>query len=247
MGMPITLEVVDAAPVSLFEAVYAYLTHVDEKFSTYKEQSEISRINRREVSDAEISLEMRTVFELAERFRLATSGYFDIQRDGFIDPSGLVKGWAIANAAEMIRDEGCRNFYVEAGGDFQALGRNAAGQDWRVGIRNPFDMRQVVKVLAISGRGVATSGNYIRGEHIYNPLDPDEPPSRIVSLTVIGPDVCSADCYATAAFAMGEEGIRFIESLPDYEGYMIEQDGMATFTTGFTRYVTHDQSHRQPA
>jgi len=248
MGMPVTLDIFDAtATPDLFDAVYAYFTHIDEKFSTYKAHSEIMRINRQELSLDESSQEMKTAFALAEQYRVKTDGYFDIRRNGFIDPSGLVKGWAIANAAEMIRQAGCQNFYVEAGGDFQALGKNAAGQNWRVGIRNPFDLHQIVKLLSISGCGVATSGNYVRGQHIYNPKDPVAPLAQIVSLTVIGPEVCAADCYATAAFAMGADGIQFIEDLPGFEGYMIDQEQMATFTSGFTRYVCQDESHRQPA
>ena len=89
----------------------------------------------------------------------------------------------------MLRDAGCEDFYVEAGGDFQAVGVNAEGQPWRVGIRNPFNPGEIVKVLAISDRGVATSGTYIRGQHIYNPVAGGRAGPEILSITVIGPDV----------------------------------------------------------
>ena len=72
--------------------------------------------------------------------------------------------------------------------------------------------------------GVATSGTYIRGLHIYNPRGGNEPVSDIVSLTVIGPNIHDADRFATAAFAMGAAGINFIEQLPGYEGYIIDKD-----------------------
>jgi thiamine biosynthesis lipoprotein len=152
----------------------------------------------------------------------------------------VVKGWAVSNAAGLMRERGFANYYVEAGGDFQAVGKNARGQNWRVGIRNPFNIREIVKVLGVSDRGVATSGNYIRGQHIYNPRDPGDSLSEIVSLTVIGPDVTEADCLATAAFAMGREGIGFIESEPGFEGYSIDTGRQATFTSGFSRYVIND-------
>jgi thiamine biosynthesis lipoprotein len=61
----------------------------------------------------------------------------------------------------------------------------------------------------------------------------------IVGLTVIGPNIYEADRFATAAFAMGREGIMFIENLAGFEGYMIDQHGQATFTSHFTRYVRH--------
>jgi thiamine biosynthesis lipoprotein len=241
MGMPVTLEVVDhTATEELFDSIFAYFAYIDEKFSTYQENSEISMINRHELALEETSQDMKTVLALAEQFRLETNGYFNVISNGVRDPSGVVKGWAISNAAEMIRQEGYTNFYVEAGGDIQAFGKNSQGQNWRVGIRNPFNMHEIVKVLSISDLGVATSGTYIRGHHIYNPKNEGQLTTEIVSLTVIGPDICTADSYATAAFAMGIEGIAFIENLDGFEGYMIDKERWATYTSGFMRYVIHD-------
>ena len=228
--------------VGLISRVFDYFTYVDDKFSTYKSNSEISLINQGALTIDEASLDMRTVFALAEELRLQTNGYFNISQDGKIDPSGLVKGWALSNAANMLRDAGCEDFYVEAGGDFQAVGVNAEGRPWGVGIRNPFNIGEIVKVLAISNRGVATSGTYIRGQHIYDPVTGGPPDPEILSITVIGPDVYEADCYATAAFAMGRKGIRFIESLAGFEGYMIDSSKRATLTTGFERYVDHENN-----
>jgi thiamine biosynthesis lipoprotein len=108
-----------------------------------------------------------------------------------------------------------------------------------VGIRNPFKIDEIVKVLSVTDCGVATSGTYIRGQHIYNPVSGVSEITDILSMTVIGADIYYADCYATAAFAMGQEGIGFIEALDGFEGYMIDKNGIATYTTGFERYVDH--------
>ena len=243
MGMPITVEVVDAqAPADIFEQVFAYFTSVDQTFSTYKPTSEISRINNREITIEQASQDMRTIFALAERTKQETNGYFDIARDGIYDPSGVVKGWAIYQAAQIMRLAGCRNFYVDAGGDIQVVGKNSQGRPWCVGIRNPFNMHEIVKVLAVSNRGIATSGNSIRGQHIYNPKADGQLVTDVVSLTVIGPNIYEADRFATAAFAIGAEGIRFIERLEGFEGYMIDRHGQATFTSGFARYIHNDQT-----
>ncbi len=242
MGMPVTVEIVDPGVTpEIIERVYEYFTYVDEKFSTYKPMSEISLINQGALALEETGHDMRTIFALAEEYRQATGGYFNIQHDGKYDPSGLVKGWAIANAADIVREAGYANFYVEAGGDFQAAGKNAEGQNWRVGIRNPFDMGQIVKVLSVTDCGVATSGTYIRGQHIYNPVDGGLPDPEIASITVIGPEVTDADCFATAAFAMGRAGISFIGALPGFEGYMIDTNRQAFFTPGFDQYVLHEE------
>ncbi len=238
MGMPIMVEIVDPwVTQEALDSVYDYFEYVDNKFSTYKDDSEISHINQRKLELAQASADMRLVFDLAEATKQATGGYFDIARNGQYDPSGLVKGWAIYTAAAILRGQGFQNFYVDAGGDIEAVGQNAQGQSWRVGIQNPFDTHQIVKVIAVSNAGVATSGTYVRGQHIYNPLSAGPLVTNVVSLTVIGPNIYEADRFATAAFAMGENGIAFIEALDGFEGYQIDQFGLATFTSGFERYV----------
>jgi len=241
MGMPITVEVIDSSVTeSDIDDVFTYFEYIDQKFSTYKQDSEISQINRRELSVEESSLDMQTIFGLSEQTRLETNGFFNIQHNDLYDPSGIVKGWSIYNAAQIIRQKGLMNYYVEAGGDIQISGTNGEEKDWRIGIRNPFNLNEIVKVLSITDHGVATSGTYVRGQHIYNPLDEDQLVTDVLSLTVIGPDIYEADRFATAAFAMGESGIHFIESLEDFEGYMIDKNKQATFTTGFEKWVLHD-------
>src|SRR6202142_4786818 len=125
MGMPVTLEVIDpSATEALLDTVFNYFSYVDDTFSTYKENSEISRINNHELRLEHASDDMKTVFDLAEKTRLATDGFFNIRHEDCYDPSGLVKGWAIYNASEILLQKGMKNFYVDAGGDVQVAGRN---------------------------------------------------------------------------------------------------------------------------
>ena len=237
MGMPVIVEIVGATQESL-EPLFDYFNRVDERFSTYKATSEVSLINAGTRSHAEYSSEMREVLELAEATKRATAGYFDVYTpEGTLDPSGIVKGWAIKKAAELARAAGHTDYWVEAGGDIQVAGSNAEGEAWKVGIRNPFNEKEIVKVVHLRDCGIATSGTYIRGNHIYDPHTRKPASSDVVSLTVIGPDVYEADRFATAAFAMGNSGIRFIESLPGFEGYMIDRNGTATMTGGFAAHT----------
>lgn len=239
MGMPIEIEVVSTTSPDVLQKVFAYLRAVDEQFSTYKAESEISRMHRGEIALAAVSTEMREVLALSQRTKEETAGYFDIQKpNGFLDPSGIVKGWAIKNAAALIEEAGHTDYFVNAGGDIASQGVNEQSEPWSVGIRNPFAPTEVVKVIYPKGKGVATSGSYIRGHHIYNPHTPSQKVSGVVSLTVIGPDVLEADRFATGAFAMGAGGITFIEQLPGFEGYAIDENGIATMTSGFERYTT---------
>ncbi len=239
MGMPITIEVVSFEEAhSVITRAFEYFKAVDERFSTYKSTSEITSINREDIPKEKWSPEMREIFSLAEQTEKDTKGYFNIKRpDGILDPSGIVKGWSIRNAAIILQEEGCSNFFIDVGGDVQTRGHNEEGFEWSVGIRNPFKQREIVKVLYPHGHGVATSGTYVRGQHIYNPYAPHTPITDIVSLTIIGPDVYEADRFATPAFAMGREGIMFIESLKDFEGYLIDSSGIATMTSGFEQYL----------
>jgi thiamine biosynthesis lipoprotein len=243
MGMPITIEIVNPqATEKTFNEVFNYFTHVDEKFSTYKPTSEITALNNGTLALDDASEEMRLVLAMCEETKQQTNGYFDIKNpNGKLDPSGLVKGWAIWNAAKLLEKNGFKNFYIDAGGDIQPHGRNADGGKWAIGIKNPFNEVENVKVIYVGEEGVATSGTYIRGLHIYNPREGNKPVSGIVSLTVIGPNVHDADRFATAAFAMGADGINFIEQLPGYEGYAIDKEKIATMTTGFEKFTASER------
>ena len=239
MGMPITIEVVGAEDGGVIDDAFAYFDSVDRRFSTYRADSEIEAINAGYLTPAGYSEPMREVLDLCERTRVETDGYFDMRRpNGRLDPSGIVKGWAIRNAAARIAATGAHDFFVDAGGDIQSSGRNARGEPWSVGIRHPFDAGAIIKTVYPREGGIATSGSYVRGHHIRNPHAPKEAIVEIVSLTVIGPDVLEADRFATAAFAMGRDGIYFIEQLPGLEGYAVDRAGRATPTSGFGAYLT---------
>ena len=238
MGMPITIEVMDEAAADAMAACFAWFDEVDARFSTYRPDSEISRLNAGILGEEDCSTDVRDVIALAHATARESDGFFNMARPaGGIDPSGIVKGWAIKKAAALLLRAGHENFFVDAGGDIQSRGRNSDGEEWRVGIRSPFVLSEVIKIVAPRGLGIATSGSYVRGAHIYNPHAPSQALDEVMSLTVIGPDVLEADRFATAAFAMGSDGIYFIESLDGFEGYAVNALGMATQTSHFKDYV----------
>ncbi len=243
MGMPVTISIVDSfATQNDLEKVFSYFTYVDEKFSTFKKSSEITAMNEGKIIIENASDDMKEIFRLSEETKKDTNGYFDIKKpNGSYDPSGIVKGWAIHNAAMILKNGGFKNYYVNAGGDIEVSGKNETGEPWQVGINDPYDTsyQKVVRIVHLkNGEGIATSGTYIRGDHIYNPHDKNNLSiNDIISLTVIGPDVYEADRFATGAFAMGKEGILFIEKMKNLEGYMIDTNGIATYTSGFEKYL----------
>ncbi len=238
MGMPIVVDIPGDDRLGLVSAVFADFDAVDRRFSPYREDSELSDINAGRCGVDDASPDMVEVLTIAEDMRKASDGYFDIRRPaGGIDPSGVVKGWAILRAARRIRAAGLRDFYVDAGGDIQTGGRDDEGREWIIGLRNPFAADEIIKAVVPRAHGVATSGSYVRGDHIYDPHRPGTKIAEIVSLTVIGPDILAADLYATAAFAMGRAGIHFIESVPGLEGYAVRSDGTALQTSGFEAFL----------
>jgi thiamine biosynthesis lipoprotein len=196
------------------DAFFEWLSSVDDRFSTYKDASMVSRLRRGELEEPQFDADLREVLELCERVRLASGGAFDIWTHDptGVDPSGLVKGWSIDRGAEVLRSGGARNFCINAGGDVLAAGEATPGAAWRVGIRHPQQPDSVIKVVAARDLAVATSATYERGAHIGNPAAP-RAPAELLSLTVVGPGLTLTDAYATAAFAMGEAGIDWVASM----------------------------------
>ncbi len=228
MGMPVIVEIVGEKKNKPFEKVFEYFGWVDEKFSPYKQNSEVTKLNFEDK-------DLKQILKQCAQTKKDTNGYFDVFYEGTFDPSGLVKGWAIWEASKILEEMKYKDFYIEAGGDIQTHGLNEAHEKWKVGVKNPFNRNQIIKIVQLSGEGIATSGNYEKGNHIYNPLGKSN--SEIVSLTVIGKNVYEADRFATPLFAMGFEGIKFLEKKNHLEGYMIDKKGFATFTKGFEKYV----------
>ena len=225
-------EVLDAAVTRAFD----YLRAVDERFSTYKADSEVSRLNAGLVSEAYCSDELREVLELCERGRVLSEGYFDIRGhrdDGLIDPSGLVKGWSAEGAAALLDEAGVANYCINAAGDIVARGAPEPGQPWRLGIRDPWDATAIAAIVAVTNTAVATSGAYERGNHVVTPQT-HRAPDGIASMTVIGPSLTWADTCATGAFAMGVRGVDWVaREIDGYEACAISSDRHLVMSPGF--------------
>ncbi len=233
MGMPVTVDVRDpGAAASALDEVYGDLAYVDSIFSTYRPESPISQINAGRLSPEESAPIVRAVLALCREFERSTNGYFSPWHDGVLDPSGLVKGWAIARAATILDGHGYRDYFVDAAGDVRTRGHAATGTPWRVGIRHPIEKEKTARVVLATDFAVATSGTYEKGAHIYDPHT-GRPVTDLLSMTVVGPDIVTADVFATATFAMGRAGLEFIERQDGYEAYAIDPDLRAWWTPGF--------------
>jgi thiamine biosynthesis lipoprotein len=233
MGMPIVVDVRDVDAAAL-EPVFDWLRFVDRTFSTYIDDSEISRLNRGELVLDDAHPDVREVLARCEELRVETNGYFDVRaRDGHdVDPSGLVKGWSVDRAAGIADELGWRNYALNAGGDIRARGGALPERVWRIGIQHPSERERLVAVVAGDDLAVATSGTYARGEHVFDPHT-HLPPERVLSVTVTGSDLATADAFATAAFAMGAGGPAWAARLRGYEALTLLADGRSLRTPGF--------------
>ena len=234
MGMPIVVDVRDEVGDEPLVEVFAWLRFVDETFSTYKETSEISRLNRGELELADAHPDVREVLERSEELRVLTDGYFDVHAASpdVLDPSGYVKGWSVDRAAAILDGAGVENYAVSAGGDMRLRGRAVPEPVWRVGIQHPTHKDSVAAVVEGNDLAIATSGAYIRGDHVFDPHT-HAPAQGLLSVTITGPELATADGFATAAFAMGEASTEWLGRLRGYEALAIRADGTALRTAGF--------------
>ena len=234
MGMPIVVDVRDeSVDEAALDRMFEWLRRVDATFSTYKDDSEISRLGRGELALEETAPDVRRVLERCEQLREETRGYFDAHAAGTLDPSGLVKGWPVDRAVEFLHQADLRNFAVSAGGDMRVSGRAVPELCWRVGIQHPRERLEVAAVVEANDLAIATSGVYARGDHVIDPHT-GRPPAGVLSVTVVGPELATADAYATAAFAMGPHaGPRWTARLRGYEAMTICADETVLTTARF--------------
>jgi thiamine biosynthesis lipoprotein len=217
------------------EPVFAWFREVDRLFSTFKPDSEISRLNRDELSIHAACAEVREVLQRCESLRVETDGSFDVRAAGSdVDPSGYVKGWSVDRAADLLRGLGASNFSINAGGDVLLAGAALPESCWRVGVQHPLRRDRLAKVVEGSDFAVATSGTYERGGHILDART-GLASAGVLSVTVTGPELGTADAYATAAYARGEGAARWTLTLPQrgYEALTILAGGEVLSTPGF--------------
>lgn len=217
-------------------AAVAWFTEVDERFSTYRPDSEVSRFGRGEVQPDAMSADLRDVVAACDALAAVTDGAFDAHRDGRFDPSAYVKGWSVQRAGRLLRASGCEDWTVNAGGDVLVASSDRSRSPWRIGVQHPFERGATALVLEAHDLAVATSGRYERGDHIVDPRTA-LPATAAASTTVCGADLGLADAFATAAFVLGEEGPAWIAAIPGYECWTVLDDGRVLATDGFPRTV----------
>jgi thiamine biosynthesis lipoprotein len=245
MGMPISLHVrgeqlrgtgSDTVEHAVAQA-FSSLREADQVFSTWKPDSQVSRLARAELGLADCAPQVRDVVRLCAEARERTGGWFDADAapdpadpagKRRFDPTGLVKGWAVQRAcvalAEALPEH---DVLVNAGGDIAVWCADANAAPWRLGIEDPLDRSRILATVELRSGGLATSGTAARGAHIYSP-ETGSAVQELASVSVIGPSLLWADVYATAAFARGPACVHWLRTLDGYTWLVVGLDGSST-------------------
>ena len=215
---------------SAMQTIIDFCERVDEGFSTYKSGSWISRLRNDQVVIQDCPDQVREVWDLCERARWLSDGAFDPWKVvGGFDPSGLVKGWAADICADMLVAAGAQHVQVNAAGDLALRGGYFDAVDekvkpWKIGVVNPDNRLEVLKIFEISDGAIATSGSYERGAHITDPYT-----GMIAigakSATIVGDAGWLCDAMATAVMVAGSDGAKWFsqEELSGYSLWAIDR------------------------
>ena len=210
----------------------AWLHRVDDVFSTYRPDSQISRLGRGELRLADCDPDVAEVLDLCAQVGRESAGYFSSTYGGRLDPTGVVKGWSVQRASELLSAAGSDRHCVNGGGDIQVVGGLTPETAWQIGIAHPLHPAGLASVVSIRDGAVATSGTAERGAHVIDPFT-GNPVLGLASVTVVGADLTRTDAYATAALAMGGTARDWLESRNGYEGFAIAADGTGWWTSGY--------------
>lgn len=237
MGMPISLALrgryADTADgYRAWAAVIQQLQQVDRMFSTYRDDSVINRLDRGELKVQQCPREVIEVLELGRQAEQQSGGAFSIHlpaKDGRrrLDPSGVVKGWAVQRVSAILAALDDTDFCLSAGGDMVCHTTDIERPDWRIGIEHPLRPGSMIAVVPIRNGAIATSGTAHRGQHLIDART-GRPAEGVASVTVIGPSLTWVDIDATAAYAHGPDAANWLEGRPGHTGLVVWPDATTT-------------------
>lgn len=229
MGLPISIHVRTIDPTredigAAASRAFAHLRRIDSVFSTWRADSDLLRLQHGELEIGEAHPWLAEVVDLCLEAEVRTGGLFQAWRSTedarvVFDPTGLVKGWAVAGACAHLETVPDIAWCVGAGGDLLAgtgRGMRDVAPVWRIGIEDPTDRSRIADVVTLTRGACATSGAAARGGHVVDPRTGVRI-TRPGSSTVTGPDLMWADVWATAAWVdPTEAAARMAERDPAY-------------------------------
>ena len=204
-----------------------YYKDIDKKFSTFKPDSEVSKVRRGELRIEDASPEMKLVWNKCLELRELTQRAFDPWAvPGGFDPSGFVKGWAAQESLRFFAENGIHHLQINAGGDVVVRGGIDEETPWTIGIRHPDFAHEIAKSFEVFDGAIASSGTYERGAHIIDPRV-GVPAVGSRAATVVGPDAGVADALATALVVDGRDSVNWMgnEEFKNYSFWAVDKSG----------------------
>jgi FAD:protein FMN transferase len=176
-----------------------------------------------------------------------------------INFNAIAQGYTSDLIARFFLEQGVKSFLIDVGGELVAHGKKPGqtllhrASHWTIGIELPDDEgsripdnlmeRPVTALLRITGKGVATSGNYrkfyvkdgVKFSHTIDPSTGYPVQHTLLSATVVASNAALADAWATAFMVLGpEKSMLMLENLPGIEAYFIYSDEAGNDKTWFS-------------
>lgn len=218
-----------------FDVVRNEFEAADRRFSLYRPDSELRRVDDGSLELMDASAELREVYATALGWRGETGGAFTPHRpDGALDLNGIVKAWAMDNAGRALGDG---DWCLNVGGDVLVSGQAPDGAAWVVGIVDPGDRTSLLTALPLFGprRAAATSGSAERGDHIWTR---GRAAAEFEQVTVVADDVVTADVLATAIVSGGEDALNDLTGRFDVDVLTVDREGGLRATPGMRELVS---------
>ncbi len=177
-----------------------------------------------------------------------------------LDVNAIAQGFTVDLICRYFDRLNVKNYIVEVGGEVRARGRKGK-EPWRIGIDKPVDNNltpgdDLEAIIKISGKALATSGNYrkfyvengVKYSHEIDPKTGYPARNRVLSVSIVADDCASADAFATACMVMGlEKSISFIENRPGISGYIVYSDDNGNFVTWISDDLKNDLEEQASA
>lgn len=176
----------------------------------------------------------------SERLRFANGSILLPVKGMGITLDGVVPGFIVDRAAQILTENGIVNHLVDGGGEIRVSGSAVKGEAWTVAIQDPAKKKEYPDVINLREGAVATSGNYeifYDREKVFHHIvnaKTGHSPHLLTSVTVMASTAMDADILSTAVFVMEPElGIRYINSRPGYECFVVDRQGRTIKSNGW--------------
>jgi thiamine biosynthesis lipoprotein len=255
MGTLVTIQVVrsgaDEAADAAIERAFGWFRQIEETCTRFNGASELMQLTTQTgvavpaspILYEAISFSLKLAEESGGAFDPAAGSFRDVELDPdrktikllrpvTLDLGAVAKGLAVDMAARELQP--FEDFAIDAGGDLYLGGHNPEGSPFSVRIRHPRREGELIDSLYVSNQAVCTSGDYERGQHIFDPRA-GAPPAAAASVTVVADSAMLADALATAAFVLGpSEGMRLLDRI-GVEGMIVTPELEQYKTQGWSR------------